>query len=177
MVLLSGTQDPLMLGLVAGAGGALGEVTSYFLGRFGYLMVRDETRGNLNALHDVLLKYGMLGVFVFSLTPLPDDVYVIPMGIIRLPFWRFFIANLSGKVLLSVSVAYVGRTYFSVLELFLGGESILVTAFAVGATALLSIVIMRADWISAVEIAHANGLRAPLARLPEILRLRKKNAN
>jgi membrane protein YqaA with SNARE-associated domain len=106
VVLLSGTYDPLLLGLVAGAGGALGKVTSYLLGRAGYLVVGNKTRRSLNALHDVLVKYGMLGVFVFSATPLPDDVYVIPMGIVRLPFLRFFVANLAGKVLLSVAVAY-----------------------------------------------------------------------
>ncbi len=173
VAVLSGTKDPLLLGLVAGVGGALGKVTSYLLGRFGYLMAKDKTKGSLNALNRVLARYGALGVFLFSVTPLPDDVYVIPMGIIRLPFWRFFAANIAGKILLSVAVAFAGRAYFTSLDLFLGGEAVLVTALAVAATALLSILIMRADWVSAVEIAQKSGFRALMARLPEVLRLRK----
>jgi membrane protein DedA with SNARE-associated domain len=173
-VLLSGTVNPLLLGIVAGAGGALGKVTSYFLGRFGYLIVGDKSKGNLNALHDAMARYGMLGVFVFSVTPLPDDVYVIPMGIIRLPFWRFFLANLAGKILLSVGVAYLGSAYLSTLDQFLGADSVLVIILAVGLTALLSVLIVRADWVSAVEIAQKGGLRALIARMPEILRLKRK---
>jgi hypothetical protein len=33
---------------------------------------------------------------------------------------------------------------------------------------------VRADWVSAVEIAQKGGLRALIARMPEILRLKRK---
>ncbi len=171
VVLLSATQNPLLLGLVAGAGGALGKVTSYVLGRLGYLAAGDTTKRNLNVIHDISAKYGMLGVFVFSVTPLPDDIYVIPMGIVRLPFWKFFAANLAGKILLSVFVAYVGRTYFYVASLFLDGGSLPALVLVVAATVILSVVIARSDWILAVEIARTKGLRALAANLPKILRL------
>ena len=173
VVLLSGTQNPLVLGLVAGTGAALGKITSYILGRLGYLAAGEKTKRNLNAIHAVSPKYGMLGVFVFSVTPLPDDVYVIPMGIVRLPFWRFFIASLAGKVLLSVIVAYLGRAYFSASALFLDGGLLPVLVFAAAATLTLSIVIVRSDWILAVEIARTKGLRALMANLRRILRLRE----
>ncbi len=173
VVLLSQSQDPLLLGLAAGAGGALGKLTSYFLGRFGYLAAGSETKGNLDALHSVLARYGALGVFVFAVTPLPDDVYVIPMGIVRLPFWRFLAANLAGKVVLSVAVAYFGRAYFATMNSLLG-DSLVVMVAAAALTVVLSLLIMRADWVSAIEIARTKGVRGLVANAREILRLGKK---
>lgn len=172
VVLLSGNLNPLLLGLAAGAGGAIGKVTSYLLGRFGYRVAGNATQENIDALHGVLSRYGALGVFVFSVTPLPDDVYVIPMGIIRLPFWRFFIANLAGKVVLSVAVAYLGRQYLASLSVVLG-DSLLAMAEVVIVTVALSLLVMKADWVSAVKILRTRGIRGLVVSLPDILRLRR----
>ncbi len=171
VVLLSGTKDPLILGLVAGAGGAVGKVTSYVLGRMGYLATGKKNQRNLDAVHQVVAKYGMLGVFIFAVTPLPDDIYIIPMGIVRLPFWRFFTADLAGKVVLSLLVAYLGRAYLSALSAFLGEESLPVLILSVATTAAVSIVITRCDWILAIEIARTKGFWGVISNLREILRL------
>ena len=174
IVLLSGSQNPLLLGLAAGAGGAVGKVTSYLLGRFGYTVAGSEARGNLDALHGVLAKYGALGVFLFAVSPLPDDVYIIPMGIVRLPFWKFFAANLAGKLVLSVGVAYLGSAYFESLDLLSGG-SIAVTAAAAVLTVILSVLMMRIDWAMAIGIVQTQGVRGLVANLRDLLRLRKKS--
>ncbi len=170
VVLLSETQNPLLLGLAAGVGGALGKLTSYFLGRFGYLAVGRQTQENLDVLHDVMTRYGAFGVFVFSVTPLPDDVYLIPMGIVRLPFWRFFLANLAGKIVLSTLVAYLGRAYLGSLESVMG-DSIVAIASAAILTVLVSVLLMRADWVLAVRIAKSEGTRGLLLGMRRILRL------
>ena len=175
VVVLSGSQNPLLLGLAAGAGGALGKVTSYFLGRFGYLAVGSQTKESLDVLHNALARYGVLGVFVFSVTPLPDDVYVVPMGIIRLPFWKFFAANLAGKIVLSVSVAYLGQALLLSMDSVVGDSSVVVVTAGV-ATLILSLVVIRADWTMAIRIAQARGIRGLVADLPEVLRFRKKSS-
>jgi membrane protein YqaA with SNARE-associated domain len=171
VVLLSESKDPLLLGLIAGAGGAIGKLTSYVLGRLGYLAMGKSTQRNLDAIQGVMAKYGTLGVFVFAVTPLPDDVYVIPMGIARLSFWRFFAANLAGKIVLSVLVAYLGRAYLSTLSAFLGGESFPLLVLAVASTAAITFVMTRCDWALAVEVARAKGLRGLLSNMRQILRL------
>ena len=153
VVLLSQSQNPLLLGLAAGAGGAVGKMTSYFLGRFGYMVVGEKSRGNLDALHSVLEKYGALGVFLFAVTPLPDDLYVIPMGIIRLPLWKFFAANLAGKVVLSVGVAYLGRAYFESADL-LSGDSLAGATVAAVLTVAVSLLLMRVDWAKVMGITR-----------------------
>ncbi len=173
VVLLSGTHDPLLLGLAAGIGGALGKLTSYFLGRFGYLVSADTTKANLDELHNVIARYGALGVFLFAVTPLPDDVYLIPMGVARLPFWRFLMADLAGKIVLSVGVAYLGKAYLSSIQFFVG-DSIMVAVVAAVLTVILTLLMMRADWVMAVRIARTRGFRGAVQALPVILKLRKQ---
>ena len=173
VVFLSGTQNPLLLGVVAGAGGAIGKLTSYFLGRFGYFASGRETRKGLDTLHDVIEKYGAVGVFVFAVTPLPDDVYIIPMGIARLPFWKFFMADLAGKIVLSVGIAYFGRAYLGSLDSLAGG-SLVPVVLGILLTILVSVMVIRADWVLAVTTVQTRGFRGLAADLPVILRLKKK---
>jgi len=61
VVLVSGSMNPLLLGIVAGVGAALGKVTSYVLGRLGYLASGDTTKKNLNAIHAAVARYGTWG--------------------------------------------------------------------------------------------------------------------
>ena len=176
VVFLGNAENPLLLGVVAGTGAAVGKISSYLLGRFGYRVTGTKTRGNLDVLHNMLTKYGALGVFIFAATPLPDDLYIIPIGIIRLPFLRFFLANLAGKIVLSVAIAYLGRAYFASVGSFLG-DSIIGIIATIALTLVLSVLLMRADWVSAIEIARKQGLRGVVTRLPEILQLTKKSRN
>jgi membrane protein YqaA with SNARE-associated domain len=171
VVVLGSILNPLLLGVVAGLGAALGKITSYMIGRSGYRLTSNSTRKNLDVLRGIVTKYGPFGVFLFAVTPLPDDVYIVPMGMMRLPFWQFFAANLAGKVTLSVLVAYLSRSYFSFL---VGGESVLVVASAIFVTAVLSLILLKADWVLAVETTHSEGVRGLVRRLPLILRLRKR---
>ncbi|MDG6922006.1 MAG: hypothetical protein JRN67_01780, partial [Nitrososphaerota archaeon] len=78
VILLSSRLDPLTLGILAGIGGSLGKITSYALGRSGYALFKPNTRRNMDALRSLVGKYGDIGVFVFAITPLPDDIYLIP---------------------------------------------------------------------------------------------------
>ncbi len=170
VVILSNTLNPLWIGVLAGLGGAVGKVTSYLLGRSGYLLTSDSSKKNLDVLHGFVSKYGPVGVFIFAVTPLPDDLYIVPMGIMRLPFWQFFLANLAGKVTLGVLVAYLSRTYFSFL---LGGESLPILAGEIAATILFSVVLLKADWVLALTKLREGGISGLLRSIPVILKIKK----
>jgi len=173
VILLSGTLDPLTLGVVAGVGGALGKTTSYVLGRSGYLVSKPSTQKNLDFLGRFVRKYGDLGVFIFAVTPLPDDLYLIPLGMVRFPFWRFMAINTVGKVILSTALAYFGSAYFQAAAPFFGTGGLITTVVIVIVTAGLSILLARADWELAYRKYGAGGMVEVLSSLPEILRLRK----
>ncbi len=159
VVLLSKTIDPLVLGIAAGLGGSFGKVTSYFFGRLGYSLLRKETKNRMDALRELIGRYGEIGVFIFALTPIPDDVYFIPAGMVKLAFWRFLLANTLGKLILSTAVAYMGGTYFYYADLFLGESSITSFIVAVVAMVVVTVILLRVDWETALKVARQSGWR------------------
>ncbi|MEM4417475.1 MAG: VTT domain-containing protein [Nitrososphaerota archaeon] len=169
VVLLSETVEPWLLGIAAGLGGSIGKITSYVLGRSGYRLLGKESKRKMDALRDIIGRYGDLGVFIFALTPLPDDVYLIPVGMMRFSFWRFLLANTLGKIALSLAVAYLGRTYFHIARLFLGeanGVSIIV---AIAAMTLLTVILLRVDWELAIKVFRVEGWRGVIREIRRIL--------
>jgi len=159
IVLMAKTLDPLLLGVVAGVGGAVGKLTSYGLGRFGRKFLGEERRKKMNVLGKAIGKYGALAVFLFALTPLPDDVVYIPVGLTGLNMAKFMFANMLGKIVLSWIVAYTGRLYFDLAGLFLGREGgFAATIIAVIAMIIITIILLRIDWEEVVEEARTRGV-------------------
>uniref|UniRef100_A0A7J3VUN6 DedA family protein n=1 Tax=Caldiarchaeum subterraneum TaxID=311458 RepID=A0A7J3VUN6_CALS0 len=173
VVLLSDTIDPLILGLVAGVGGSLGKITSYTLGRLGYRFLGQDSKNRMDALREIIGKYGDVGVFVFALTPLPDDVYIIPAGMIKLSFVRFLIANTLGKILLATAVAYLGRTYFHYTAILLGESSLISVILAIVAMTVITIILLRVDWELALKLVRESGWRGIFKNLGELMNLNR----
>lgn len=169
VVLLSETVEPWLLGIAAGIGGSIGKITSYLLGRSGYRLLKQESRRKMDTLRGIIGKYGDLGVFIFALTPLPDDVYLIPVGMMRFNFWRFLLANTLGKIILSLIVAYLGRTYFHITRLFLGEASGVSIIVAIAAMTLLTVILLRVDWELAIKILRDEGWRGVIRGIRRIL--------
>ena len=65
---------------------------------------------------------GFLTVFVFAVTPLPDDLLYIPLGMIKYPFRKTLLACFIGKTLFMTGLAYFGRMYLLGLSSFIPGE-------------------------------------------------------
>jgi len=176
VVLLSEALDPLLLGVSAGIGGSLGKITSYALGRGGYRFFSQETRRRMDSLRKIIGKYGDVGVFLFALTPLPDDVYLIPIGMMRFSFWRFLLANTLGKIFLSIGVAYLGKTYFNIALIFLGeGSQLPATVGAIVAMVIITVILLRVDWEMTLKIMQEEGMRGVIRNLNNILQLGKKD--
>ncbi len=171
--LLSGRFDPLALGIAAGVGGALGKATSYFLGRSGYMVSNRGTQKNLKFLGSFMKRYGDLGVFIFAVTPLPDDIYLVPLGMVRFPFWRFIAVYTAGKILLSTAVAYFGRAYFQLSGFYLGTSGLATTVVIIVLTVVLTALLARANWELAYRKYRSGGARGVLLGALEILRLAK----
>ncbi len=97
---------PVLVGLSAGIGAVIGEVVSYLAGVSGRGLV--ENKGLYDRLAGWLNRWGWLAVFIFALTPLPFDPLGIVAGILRFPFWKFFLACWLGKTIANIIVAYAG---------------------------------------------------------------------
>lgn len=101
--------DPFLLGLLAGLGSAIGELTGYGLGRGGRKLIKGKWKKKLAETEKLFQKYGgFLIIAVFAATPLPDDIVGILGGSMKYPAKKFFVATLIGKLVLHWILAYGG---------------------------------------------------------------------
>jgi membrane protein YqaA with SNARE-associated domain len=133
---LGATFNPLYIGLAAGIGGAIGEMTAYVAGYSGSSIWRD----NPNYIKAVawLKKWGMLIVFIFSVSPMPIDIMGLAAGNLRLPAWKFFLPCWLGKTIKYIVMAYAGYWGW---EAFNSNET-LKTSLTVAGIAITAIIIL-----------------------------------
>jgi len=104
---LGATLPPLQVGLVAGLGGALGELTGYIAGYAGSAVVED--RAKYERIHEYMKKYGLIPILVLSIIPNPFfDLAGIAAGTLKMPVWQFLTACFVGKSIKMIAFAYAG---------------------------------------------------------------------
>ena len=139
--------DPLLLTIAGGSGSALGEFAGYLLGYYGRRIVSVERQRKMDYLLKIFGKYSPLAIFLFALTPLPDDLLFIPLGILRYNPLKIFIPALFGKFLMIYILASFGSIYTDILSLFFGEEGGWIGTIITAALLILVIVALyRIDW-------------------------------
>ena len=108
LVLAAGASlDPIMVGLVAGAGASLGEMTGYLAGYSGQTVLQDKPF--YNRVRGWMETKGVLAIFLFGAVPNPFfDVGGIVAGAMRMPTWQFLLAAWLGKSLRFALLAGLG---------------------------------------------------------------------
>ncbi len=153
--LISTQLDPILVGLAAGIGGTLGKTTSYLLGMGGGKLLPEGQREKVKFFKRILDKYGALAIFIFALTPLPDDAIVIPVGVAGYSYWKFLAASSLGRIVLSWIVAFSGRYVYATAESLAGGY--VGIAVAVLLTVVAMILVFKLDWMRIVEVVEREG--------------------
>lgn len=88
--------NPIPVGIVAGLGAAIGELTGYMAGYGGEAIIPE---GKLyQRLHAFMERHGMLAIFLLAAVPNPIfDVGGIIAGVLKMPVWKFLMAAWIGK--------------------------------------------------------------------------------
>jgi len=123
---LGAQMDPFLLGLFAGFGAALGELTSYFVGYGLEKGTHLNEKKNYPGVKKFFKKYGFWVIPSFAATPLPTDVIGIVAGILKYPISKFFLGCLIGKLAMHWVVAYAGAHSFKLVERIFGKEGSLI---------------------------------------------------
>ena len=112
--------SPLLVGIVAGAGQTLGEMTGYLVGYSGQTLIDNRPRyGRLVAW---MRRYGPLTIFVLALIPNPlFDVAGVIAGALRMQVWTYLLAAGAGKILKNIAVAYGWTLGLEWLQQLAGG--------------------------------------------------------
>jgi len=139
--------NPLLIAISGGAGSAIGEFFGYFLGYYGRAVISEERQRKMNYILKAFSRYGSITIFLFALTPLPDDLLFIPLGIMRYSFLKAFVPCIIGKMLMCLILAYGGHLSIGIIETILGGEGGLWTTIATAVLLLIMIIVMfKVDW-------------------------------
>ena len=135
---LAAVYHPILLGVSAGTGAAIGEVTTYFLG-WGVAESVTSFSESEDKIAVWINKYGLWAVLLVALTPLPDTPIVILAGSRKLPFVRLTIVEILGKSTLYSVGAFMGGLVYGGLENTIG--TILASTIMVIGSLILSIAV------------------------------------
>jgi membrane protein DedA with SNARE-associated domain len=105
---VGGTLHPLGVGIAAGVGAAIGEMTGYLAGVGGRAVFED--RQLYQRLAGWMQEHGMLAVFILAVIPNPVfDVGGMVAGALKMPAWKFLLAAALGKSVRFYILALSGR--------------------------------------------------------------------
>jgi len=144
--LLGAVLDPFFVAVSGGLGSALGEFSGYALGYYGRTVVSEKRRRKMDYMMKVFDRYGPAAIFFFALTPLPDDLLFIPLGVMRYPFWKAFIPALFGKMLMTFILAYSGQQSIAIIETLFAGSGLLGTVITSALLILIIVAMIKLDW-------------------------------
>jgi membrane protein YqaA with SNARE-associated domain len=108
--------NPILLALISAFGSTLGEFVSYTLGYAGSDLLKKSK--HFKFAKKWFKKNGMLTIFFFAATPLPDDVVGLIAGSVNYNRSKFFSACLVGKLLMFLFIAFAVRYSFTSLLAF-----------------------------------------------------------
>ncbi|MCW4055093.1 MAG: VTT domain-containing protein [Candidatus Bathyarchaeota archaeon] len=143
--------EPLWIAVAAGAGAAIGEFSGYLIGFGGRKVVGEKYKKRMDFLTKLFKKYGTIAIFIFALTPLPDDLLFIPLGVMRYSLLRAFVPAILGKFLSNLIIAYSGRLSLEIVSSLFGvegeGTSLLVgTIIGIALLVIVFIIMFKLDW-------------------------------
>lgn len=138
--------DPFFVAISGGLGSALGEFSGYVLGYYGRKVVSEERQRKMDYMLRIFGKYGSVTIFIFALTPLPDDLLFIPLGVMRYPFLKAFIPALLGKILMTFILAYSGQQSIEFIRTLFGGSEWIGILITIILFIVVIVAIIRIDW-------------------------------
>lgn len=104
---LGATYNPYLIGLAAGAGSALGELSGYMAGYSGQIVIKDSK--TYQRMEAWMKRRGSIIIFVLAFVPNPlFDLAGAAAGVLRYPVWKFLLFCFSGKAPKSILVALAG---------------------------------------------------------------------
>ncbi len=152
--------EPLWIAVSAGIGSAIGEFSGYLVGVGGGRAISERYKKRMDLLARIFDKYGLIVIFLFALTPLPDDLLFIPLGVMRYSLVRAFVPALIGKFCMNLIVAYSGRFSIQIIRDIFGVESDWISALigmvlAIVLLIIVFVVMFKTDWERFLEPADS----------------------
>ena len=148
-------MNPLFLTVAGGLGSSIGESSGYILGYYGRSVISEKQQRKMDYMIRIFDHYGPIMIFVFALTPLPDDLLFIPLGMLRYKFTKVFIPCILGKTLMCAILAYGGQMFGNILNILFGESTpqmeLLISVITAIALVLILVAMLKIDWEKVFE--------------------------
>ena len=115
IIAMAGSLDPVMLGLVAGIGSGMGELTGYMAGHGGRNLINSHIKES-KQIEKFVKKYDLAAIFLLSFIPNPlFDIAGLVAGGLKMHWVNFLSACILGRVIRYVLLALLGAFTLSLL--------------------------------------------------------------
>jgi len=109
--------DLHILALVSAFTATIAKQIIFYASYGGRRMISEKTKKRMKPFQKLVKRYGGAAAFVAAATPIPDDMVYIPLGLAKYNPKRFFVATLSGKIVLCYIIVLISHyTGLSILE-------------------------------------------------------------
>lgn len=103
--------NPTLIALSSAIGAVIAKLIIFYASYYGRNMLSSKIKGKMIPLQRLLGRYGAIGAFIAAVSPIPDDIVYIPLGLAKYSPWKFAIATFLGKFVLN-EMFVIGAIYF-----------------------------------------------------------------
>ena len=144
--------NPHLLVLISALTATVAKQIIFYISYEGRHIINEKTRKRIRPFERLVKRYGAAAAFFAAATPIPDDLVYVPLGLAKYNPKRFFIATLTGKIVLSYSIVFISHNLgISLIDPFLEHVTDVTTVYVgiiiFGAMMTAAIVLLlRLDW-------------------------------
>jgi membrane protein DedA with SNARE-associated domain len=144
--------NPHLIAIVSAVGVVAAKTIIFFASYYGRKVLSDKTKHRMLPLQRLVGRYGWFGAFIAALTPIPDDIVYIPLGLAKYNPWKFATATFAGKVLMNEAIVwssiFLGRPF---VESVFGETTdtttlVILAAVSIAAVGVIIYFSLRIDW-------------------------------
>ena len=144
--------DLHVLALLSAVSATVAKQIIFYVSYGGRKIINEKTRKRMRPFERLVKRYGAGAAFFAAATPIPDDLVYVPLGLAKYNPKRFFVATLTGKIVLSYSIVFISHHLgLSLVEPFLENIDdatpvyIGIAIFGVMMTSVV-VLLLRLDW-------------------------------
>ncbi|HET7283339.1 MAG TPA: VTT domain-containing protein [Nitrososphaeraceae archaeon] len=143
--------DPNLISLSGAAGSVTAKLIIFYAIYYGRnIILNTNTKKRMAPLQKLLSRYGWLGAFLAALTPIPDEIVYIPLGLAKYSPWKFTSAIFAGKFVLNEAIVWgaviLGRPFIERFFVSSGTNSVYLIIAAIVILGIILYLFLKLDW-------------------------------
>ena len=144
--------DPTLLSLSSAIGAVIAKLIIFYASYYGRTMLSPKIKVKMVPLQRLLGRYGGIGAFIAAVSPIPDDIVYIPLGLAKYSPWKFAIATFLGKFIfnemLVLGAIYFGKPFVNnLISNSINTDSLIgVTIASVAVLGIIVYIALKIDW-------------------------------